>query len=190
MKAWTRFSKGWQQRGTKTCAMCREELPLELFAIITNRHGKLTYHSYCSDCKGVRDRGYSKNYRRQLADGYKPAVKKAASAYQKRYRSENAERVQKYQKEYRQKNQSELSSKRQQKYHDLKKAQELEILETDHCDICGECGADWWWRSLSAGYGNHIVLHYECRADAVADGWLHEGARLRHKTLLKGENDG
>lgn len=181
-KEWTSKSLGWQGLGYKPCACCKQELALDMFTVIPSKNGKICYHSYCHTCKREMHRAYSKKYRQEMSAGLRQA--RAPQRGVLKQTKERAEYQKAYQKEYRAKNSSTLSTKRVQKYEAQKLAQEKEILSCDYCDICGERGADWWWRRLCDGYYNHVVLHYECREEAIEEGWMHQSARLRRKSLL------
>lgn len=156
-------------QGWKKCGKCGECLPIQCFAPIQRKNGKLSYMYACRVCIRERNRTYSAKWRARLEaitpqDPPPPAPPEPPSP-------------------------SNKSKKRRETHLKYKKAQREEILAQDICDICGEPGAQYFWRDLSKGYFCSLVFHQHCEHLAKEDGLIPNQARIRHKDTLKGEDD-
>ena len=77
---------------------------------------------------------------------------------------------------------------RWRKLHGKREAQDKAILEQTKCDACGCSGAEWFWRNLKdlmEGFEDYVVLHKECREEAIAKGLIKRTSKLQHKKKLQ-----
>ena len=160
---WTKPARRWQEMGWKQCGKCKECLPIQCFAPTKRREGKYSYMHACRVCIRQRNAAYNATYRAKLEaiKPQKPAPPAPPTPAQ--YRRDI--------------------------YLKAKKAQREEILAQDICDICGEPGAQYFWRNLAKGYFHSLVFHQHCEHSAKDDGLLTHKARIRHKDTLQGEDD-
>lgn len=166
---WTAPARRWQMQGWKQCGKCGECLPIQCFAPTKTKHGNLSYFHACRVCIRERNRTYSARWRAKLEaitpqEPRPPAPPEPPSP-------------------------SKKSQERRQTHLKYKKAQREEILAQDTCDICGEPGAQYFWRNLSKGYFHSLVFHQHCEHLAKEDELLPKQARIRHKDTLIGEDD-
>ena len=160
---WTAPARRWQMQGWKQCGKCKECLPIQCFAPTKTQHGNLSYMYACRVCIRNRNRAYNARYRAKLEaiTPQKPEPPVPPTPAQER----------------------------RDIYLRAKKAQREEILAQDTCDICGEPGAQYFWRNLARGYFHSLVFHQHCEHRAKEDGLLTHKARIRHKDTLQGEDD-
>ena len=79
-----------------------------------------------------------------------------------------------------------LAAHAMQRLNNIRAEGNREILEDDFCDVCGEAGADWFWRNCSGGeFWNWAGLHKHCIEQARESELIPKRGRVKPKSRLE-----